>query len=309
MTCGMTVAPMIPVASRMLSVPAKPGTNRCLATCAAVRVRLEDLEGEGERRRRRPARDHGLEPAEPLLLQAEDRERAGAGEQAGREQRDPEEQVEAQGGADDLGDVAGGGDDLRLDPEADRGPPGERVPAGLGQVPAGRDPELRRLGLDDHRDQVGAEHDPEQQVAELGPARDVGGEVARVDVGDGGDEGRAQERPDPRQARGRGRRASARAARATAASPGSTSSTVRLGRSAGPAPAAAGSRLDGSDSARRRLEVGSFIARLAADPHALGQLRAERMRAARDLDHHRAAEGLPALTAEPAPGWIDRSAR
>ena len=27
----MTVAPMIPVASRMLSVPAKPGTKRCLA--------------------------------------------------------------------------------------------------------------------------------------------------------------------------------------------------------------------------------------------------------------------------------------
>ena len=36
MTCGITVAPMIPVASRMLSVPEKPGTKRCLATSPAA---------------------------------------------------------------------------------------------------------------------------------------------------------------------------------------------------------------------------------------------------------------------------------
>ena len=132
-----------------------------------------------------------------------------AGEQAGREQRDPEQQVEPERGADDLGDVAGRRHDLGLDPEPDRGSPGEGVPAGLGEVLAGRDPELGRLGLDHHRDQVRSEHDPEQQVAELGAAGDVGGEVARVDVGDGGDEGRAEERPDATEALGRGRRASA----------------------------------------------------------------------------------------------------
>ena len=38
------------------------------------------------------------------------------------------------------------------------------------------------------------EHDPEQQVAELGAAGHVRGEVAGVDVCDGGDERRAEER-------------------------------------------------------------------------------------------------------------------
>ena len=35
MTCGITVAPRIPVASRMLSVPAKPGTNPAAAPLAS----------------------------------------------------------------------------------------------------------------------------------------------------------------------------------------------------------------------------------------------------------------------------------
>ena len=51
-------------------------------------------------------------------------------------------------------------DQLGLHPEADRGPPGEGLAAELGQVLAGRDPELRRLGLDQHRDQVGARRPP-----------------------------------------------------------------------------------------------------------------------------------------------------
>ena len=45
-----------------------------------------------------------------------------------------------------------------------------------------------RLRGDDH---------PDQHVPELGPALDVGGEVAGIDVGDAGDEGRAEERRQP----------------------------------------------------------------------------------------------------------------
>ena len=84
----------------------------------------------------------------------------------------------------------------------------KRLAAELGEVLAGRDPQLRRLGLHDHRDQVGREDHPEQQVAELGAAGDVGGEVAGVDVGDRGDEGGAEEGPEREPGRGRGRRAS-----------------------------------------------------------------------------------------------------
>ena len=69
-----------------------------------------------------------------------------------------------------------------------------------GRFLPGRDPELRRLGLDQHRDQVCGDDHPEQQIAELRPAGDVGREVAGVDVGDGGDERRAEKRPDASRA-------------------------------------------------------------------------------------------------------------
>ena len=76
----------------------------------------------------------------------------------------------------------------------------KRVAADLGEVVAGGDAELRAHRLDQHRHQVRGQDDPEQQVAVLGARGDVGGEVARVDVGDRGDERRAEERPQPAQA-------------------------------------------------------------------------------------------------------------
>src|SRR4051812_22204043 len=100
----MTVAPMIPTASRMLSVPAnpgvgenrgghagppdypprqqdalgacKPGSKQVLGRPPAIGVRLEDLEGEGEHDHANHPYDHGLEPAEALLLESENREPA-----------------------------------------------------------------------------------------------------------------------------------------------------------------------------------------------------------------------------------------
>ena len=162
-----------------------------------VGVCVEELDDEGGDDDADQRGDPGLEPAQPQPLEGEDREGPGPGEHAGREERDPEDQVEAESGADDLGDVARHRDYLGLDPEPDRGPPRVALAAELGEVLPGRDPELRRLGLDKHRDEVRRQHHPEQQVAELGAAGDVGREVPGVDVGDGRDEGRAEERPDP----------------------------------------------------------------------------------------------------------------
>ena len=73
---------------------------------------------------------------------------------------------------------------------------GKCVAAVLGQVLPGGDAELGREGLDQHGHQVAGHDHPQQRVAELGAALDVGGEVARVHVGDAGDEGRPQERQD-----------------------------------------------------------------------------------------------------------------
>ncbi len=62
----------------------------------------------------------------------------------------------------------------------------------LGQVAAGGDAQLGGQALDQHRHQVAGDHDPEQRVAELVPAFDIGGKIARVDIGDAGNEGRAE---------------------------------------------------------------------------------------------------------------------
>ena len=68
--------------------------------------------------------------------------------------------------------------------------------AQLRQVLAGGDAGLGRQVLHEHRHQVRGDDDPQQHVAVLGAARDVGREVARVDVGDGRDEGRAEQADD-----------------------------------------------------------------------------------------------------------------
>ncbi len=85
----------------------------------ARRARHEDLQGERADDDADQRRDHGLEPPEPARLQREDRERGSAREQRGGEERDVEEELEADRGADELGDVGRHRDDLRLDPEQD----------------------------------------------------------------------------------------------------------------------------------------------------------------------------------------------
>ena len=189
----------MPAASSSDSEPSKPGI-RPARDVAAGRVGEPDLEREA---RDDHADEHGddrLEAAEAARLQREDHEGRDAGDQAGGEERDAEEQVEADRGADELGDVGRHRDRLGLQPEQARRAPAEALAAQLGQVPAGRDAELGAHRLDQHRHQVRGEDDPQQQVAVLRAAGDVGREVAGIDVGDRRDEGRAEERQQPADA-------------------------------------------------------------------------------------------------------------
>ena len=135
-----------------------------------------------------------LEAPVAAALQREDREGDDGGHEAGGEQRDAEEQVQRDRRADELGEVGRHRDELGLDPQAPGDGAREVLAAQLGQVAAGRDADLGRQVLDQHRHQVRGEDHPQQQVAVLGAAGDVGGEVAGVDVGDAGDEGRAEQR-------------------------------------------------------------------------------------------------------------------
>ena len=140
------------------------------------------------------AGDRELEAPVAARLQPEDRERDDRGDQAGGERRDAEQQVERDRGADELRQVGGDRDRLGLQPEPERDRLLEVLAAQLRQVAPGRDARLRRQVLHEHRHQVRGDDHPHEHVAVLGAARDVGGEVARIDVGDGGDEGRAEQR-------------------------------------------------------------------------------------------------------------------
>ena len=146
--------------------------------------------------------DHRLERPESIPLKSEDQERDHAGDDGGGEERDAEQQLDPERGAEKLGEVRRHRDQLGLDPEAERGAAREAVAADLGQVAPRGDPELGRQRLDQHRHQVRDEDHPAERVAELRAARDVGGEVSRVDVGDAGDECGAEERQDPPAAAG-----------------------------------------------------------------------------------------------------------
>ena len=157
----------------------------------------------------------------------------------------------------------------------------EVLAAQLRQVLAGGDAGLGRQVLDEHRHQVRGDDDPQQHVAVLGAARDVGGEVARVDVGDGGDERRAEHGDD--------------AAHAAAGADLLAAARRRRGHGR----AGRGARGLGH---RRRIH--------SAHPHRGRELAAERVRLARHLDEQRAAERLLVHDAQRAcPGTISRAAR
>jgi len=164
-----------------------------VADLAPVRLRqrgLEEVGGE-DHGDRRP--DHRLDRPEAEALEGEDPEGRGRGEQAADPERHPEQEVEADGGAEELGQVRRDRNHLGGQEGADHRPAGQALAADLGQVHAGRDAELRGEALEKHRDDVGEHDHPEQLVSELGTGRDVGCEVAWVDVGDRGDEGGTEE--------------------------------------------------------------------------------------------------------------------
>lgn len=116
-----------------------------------------------------------------------------ADDDAAPQEGDPEQEVKGECAADDLGQVGRGRNDLRLDPKGDAGGLRHAVAEQGGQGLAGDEAELRGEVLDDHRENVGGEEDPHEQVAVARAGRDVGRDVAGVDVGDGRDEGGAEE--------------------------------------------------------------------------------------------------------------------
>ena len=138
----------------------------------------------------------------------------------------------------------------------------------------------------EHRHQVRGDDHPQQQVAVLGAAGDVRGEVARIDVGDGGDERRPEQRRARRAPGPRRRSAAQRRARAA---------SRRRGRGAAIAPASA---------------VGRRSRAPTLDPH---RARPARRRARARRSPKRTNSGPPngwrSTTCSRSPGAMPRSAR
>jgi len=83
--------------------------------------------------------DEGLEEAEALVHQVEQQESVERGDDGAGDQRDAEQQVQRDRGADDLGEVAGDDGELAGDPQQERDRTRIVGPAGLRQIPAGGD--------------------------------------------------------------------------------------------------------------------------------------------------------------------------
>ena len=178
---------------------------------APLELRLDHVQADGAERRVRvvelgevagadrgdEAGDHGLERAQAEALQAQDQEGRDPGQQRRGEERDPEQEVESERGAEELRQVGRHRDQLSLYPEPERGPAGEALPAHFRQVAPRRDPELGREQLDQHRHQARGDDHPGERVTELRAAGDVRREVAGVDVRDAGHERGAEEGEDP----------------------------------------------------------------------------------------------------------------
>ena len=180
---------------QQLSLPANWGTTACLADRAERRVARAELDQVADGDHADDRGDHRLERAEAEALQREDRRRprcrsgsppgrAGSRTAAGSQRRA-------------RGTRRGRSPSRRLglDPEPDdvrrenssRHTSADSAPWRFRASPR---------GLDQHRHQVRGDDHPDQRVAELGAAGDVGREVARIDVRHAGDECRPEERQD-----------------------------------------------------------------------------------------------------------------
>ena len=108
-----------------------------------------------------------------------------------------EQQVQPDGRAEHLGQIAGGDGDF-AQPEQDVV---DRrriiVVAGLGQVAAGDKPQPGAEGLKQHGHHVAHQQHPDEPVAELRAALDVGGPIAGVHVADRDEIGRPGKREQP----------------------------------------------------------------------------------------------------------------
>ena len=179
------------------------GEQHCLGALQAGHEPTENLSGgrrfddEACEESHDDDREHAKDdPFENVLLarilQKQHQERHHADDHAAEDEWQSEQKVQCDGPAEHLREVGCHCDGLGLCPERESRTTTHPRPDQGGQSLAGDDAELRRLVLNQHGDDVGQHQHPDQQKPVSGPCGDVGCDVARVDVGDRGDEGGAE---------------------------------------------------------------------------------------------------------------------
>ena len=128
--------------------------------------------------------NESFDEAEAATLQGEDDEDVEGGEKNAEEKRNVEKEIEGDGGAEDLSEVAGGDSQFAGDPEKNRHAAGIVVAAGLGEVAACDDAELRGKRLEKHRQEIADQDDAKERISEFRAAADVRGPVAGIHVAD-----------------------------------------------------------------------------------------------------------------------------
>lgn len=152
---------------------------------APDRMREKDFVGKASADGGDESDDESFDDAEAAALEGEDDQDVEAGDNHASEKGQAEKKLESNGGAENLGEVAGGDGDFADDPEDDGSTAGIMLAAGLGQIAAGGDAELRGKRLEKHGHEVAEKNDTEKGVAEFRAAADVGGPVAGVHIADG----------------------------------------------------------------------------------------------------------------------------
>ena len=91
--------------------------------------------------------------------------------------------------AEELGEIGRHRADLADDPHCPDQCLRKSLAAELGEIAPGDNSELRRQRLEQHRDDIGDDDDPEQVIIVFGAGLDVGREVPGIHVGDRGHDG------------------------------------------------------------------------------------------------------------------------
>ena len=126
-------------------------------------------------------------------MDREQEQRHHADDDTPEEERQVEEDLQCDRAADDFGEVGGDGDDLGLPPVRESASLAEAITEQTRQRLPGDESELRGQVLDENGDEVRGHEHPDEEVPVLRTGGEIGRDVARIDIRDGRDEGRAEE--------------------------------------------------------------------------------------------------------------------